>query len=160
MVFIYINSRLLQVDASREKSKRKQLVLQECVLHGASWAWSLVSILAPQGPLSGTPAGPSEDSERMLLPPPRLLPREGTGPLSRPKLPIGSSASPQPCPEGCSILFGPTPGSPVPDPNRKVVPVPDETTLCPRFRLSQCPTPGVLPHRECVFKNEFLKCIS
>ena len=109
MVFIYINSRLLQVDASREKSKRKQLVLQECVLHGASWAWSLVSILAPQGPLSGTPAGPSEDSERMLLPPPRLLPREGTGPLSRPKLPIGSSASPQPCPDGCSILFGPTP---------------------------------------------------
>ena len=35
------------------------------------------------------------------------------------------------------------------------MPVPDETTLCPRFRLSQSPTPGVLPHRECVFKNEF-----
>ena len=110
---------------------------------------------SPQGPPSGAPAGPSEDSECTLLPPPRLLPREGTGPLSRPKLLIGSSASPQPRPDGCSILLGPTPQPPVPDPNRKVVPVPDETTLCPRFRLSQSPTPGVLPHRECVLKNEF-----
>ena len=92
------------------------------------------------------------------LPPPWLLPRVGTGPLPRPKLPSGSSASPRPRPDGCSTLLGPTPPAPVPDPQQETAWCRcrhDETTLCPRFRLSQSPTPPGSCRTGNVFKNEF-----
>lgn len=154
MVFIYINSRLLQVDASRERRANE-----------SSWFCRNVCCTVPVGP------GPLFPS----LPPRGLHQAPQPGPLKTVSvcscLHLGScpGRGPAPClDQSCRLAARPLhnpvlmavafflgPQSPGPDPNRKVVPVPDETTLCPRFRLSQSPTPGVLPHRECVFKNEF-----
>lgn len=108
MVFIYINSRLLQVmDASREKRKGKQLVLQECVLHGASWVWGpLFPSLPPGASVRHPKLGPLKTVSTCSYLHLGSCPRWGP---ARPKLPGGSSASPQPRPNGCSALLGPTP---------------------------------------------------
>lgn len=156
MVFIYINSRLLQViDASRERRENE-----------SSWFCRNVCCMVPVGPgplcfhpfLPKAPVRPlhptlpSEDSEHLLLPPPRPLPRVGRGPSSRPKLLCGGSASPRP---SCWLYaLGPHPQPPALFPKRKQKTMPaDSAAVCvPGLGCHRAPPPGVLPHRQCVLK--------